>query len=133
MEGSGRPKESDYDEVTKEIILTATGIYHCLVSMSNAFPTPLEEVQLIKLAWDRENVETAQEVPIAISLGIAKVVSWPFIFTCMCSTHSLYLFRYLHMGIRSGAKSKSALQTMWRPCMILKVDMTNPSSKETDS
>ena len=67
MEGSGRPKASDYDEVTKEIILTATGIYHCLVSMSNAFPTPLEEVQLIKLAWDCENVETAQEVPIAVT------------------------------------------------------------------
>ena len=45
-EGSGRPKASDYDEVTKEVILTATGIYSCLVSMSNAFPTPQKKRSL---------------------------------------------------------------------------------------
>ncbi|KAF8963216.1 hypothetical protein BDZ97DRAFT_1758714 [Flammula alnicola] len=74
-EGSGRPKASDYDEVAKEVILTATSIYRCLVSTSKAFPTPSEEAEMIKQAWDRANVQTAQDVPIALSPLIAKVIS----------------------------------------------------------
>lgn len=75
-EGGGRPKASDYDEVAKQVILTATGVYRCLISTMNAFPTPSEEASMIRDAWDRANVETAQEVPIALSPIIAKVVSF---------------------------------------------------------
>ena len=75
-EGGGRPKASDYDEVAKQVILTATGIYHCLISTTNTFPTPSEEASMIRDAWDRANVETVQEVPIALSPLIAKVVSF---------------------------------------------------------
>ncbi|KIM38489.1 hypothetical protein M413DRAFT_12710 [Hebeloma cylindrosporum] len=74
-EGGGRPKASDYDEVAKQVILTATGVYRCLISTMNAFPTPSEEASMIRAAWDRANVETAQEVPIALSPVIAKVIS----------------------------------------------------------
>ena len=74
-EGGGRPKASDYDEVAKEVILHATAIYRCLVSTSNAFPTPSEEGEMIKAAWNRANDETLQEVPIALTPVIAKVVS----------------------------------------------------------
>ena len=78
-EGGGRPKASDFDDVAKEVILCATAIYRCLVSTSNAFPTPSEESELIKSAWNRANEETAQEVPFALTPVIAKVVSSPFI------------------------------------------------------
>ncbi|THH07052.1 hypothetical protein EW146_g9434 [Bondarzewia mesenterica] len=72
-ENGGRPKASDYDDVAKEVILTATGIYRCLISTLNAFPTPSEEAQFIRIAWDRANEETAQKVPIFLSPVIAKV------------------------------------------------------------
>jgi hypothetical protein len=75
-EGGGRPKASNYDEVAKQVILTATGVYRCLISTMNAFPTPSEEASMIRKAWDRANVETAQEVPIALSPVITKVVSF---------------------------------------------------------
>ena len=74
-EGGGRPKASDYDDVAKEVILCATAIYRCLVSTSNAFPTPSEEGEMIKGAWNRANEATSQEVPIALTPVIAKVVS----------------------------------------------------------
>lgn len=74
-EGGSRPKASDYDDVSKEVILRATAIYRCLVSTCNAFPTPSEETELIKGAWNRANEETSQEVPIALTPVIAKVVS----------------------------------------------------------
>ena len=73
-EGGGRPKASDYDEVSKEVILRATAIYRCLVSTRNAFPTPSEEADMIKTAWNRANEETSQPVPIALTPAIAKVV-----------------------------------------------------------
>ena len=73
-EGGGRPKASDYDDVAKEVILCATAIYRCLVSTSNAFPTPSEEGDLIRSAWNRANEETSQDVPIALTPVIAKVV-----------------------------------------------------------
>jgi hypothetical protein len=75
-EGGGRPKASDYDDVSKEVILRATAIYRCLVSTSNAFPTPTEEGDLIKRAWSRANQETSQDIPIALTPVIAKVVSF---------------------------------------------------------
>ena len=78
-EGGGRPKASDYDDVAKEVILCATAIYWCLVSTYNAFLTPAEEGELIKSAWNRANEETSQEVPIALTPVIAKVVSFLFI------------------------------------------------------
>ena len=37
------------------------------MSTSNAFPTPSEEQELIKYAWNRANEETSQEVPIDAS------------------------------------------------------------------
>ena len=74
-EGGGRPKASDYDEVSKEVILRATAVYRCLVSTRNAFPTPSEEADMIKTAWNRANEETSQQVPIALTPAIAKVVS----------------------------------------------------------
>ena len=75
-EGGRRPKASDYDEVAKQVILTATGVYHCLISTMNAFPTLSEEALMIREAWDRANVETVQEVLIALSPVITKVVSF---------------------------------------------------------
>ena len=62
-EGGGRPKASDYDEVSKEVILRATAIYRCLVSTRNAFPTPSEEADMIKIAWNRANEETLTAGP----------------------------------------------------------------------
>jgi hypothetical protein len=47
------------------------------VSTSNAFPTPSEEGELIKLAWNRANEETSQDIPMALTPVIAKVVSVP--------------------------------------------------------
>ena len=45
------------------------------MSTCNAFPTPSEEGELIKSAWNRANEETSQDVPIALTPVITKVVS----------------------------------------------------------
>jgi hypothetical protein len=101
-ERDGRPKASDYDDVAKEVILTATAIYRCLVSTSNAFPTPSEEGQMIKNAWQRANEETSQEVPIALTPAIAKIVS---VFLNYCITYSfVFLFRLQRGVVKSGVK-----------------------------
>lgn len=103
------PKASDYDEVAKQVILTATGVYRCLISTMNAFPTPgpSEEASMIREAWDRANVETAQEVPITLSPIIAKVVS----FSTMININflSLIWFRSRPAAAEFEAKSKLVL------------------------
>jgi hypothetical protein len=106
-EGGGRPKASDYDDVAKEVILCATAIYRCLVSTSNAFPTPSEEGELIKCAWNRANEETSQEVPIALTPVIAKVVSVALLVYCLYFV--AFLFRFQPAVVKSGAKSNSVL------------------------
>jgi hypothetical protein len=103
-EGSGRPKASDYDDVAKEVILCATAIYRCLVSTSNAFLTLSEEADLIKIAWSRANEETAQEIPMALTPGIAKVVSVLIYFLMFFFLALHYLLRSLLVEVKSGAR-----------------------------
>ncbi|KAF8148659.1 hypothetical protein B0H34DRAFT_802876 [Crassisporium funariophilum] len=74
-EGDGRPKASDYNKVAKEVILAAAAIYRCLISTSNTSPSPSEEAEMIKQAWDRANEDTAQGILIALSPLIAKMIS----------------------------------------------------------
>jgi hypothetical protein len=99
-EGSGRPKASDYDDVAKEVILCATSIYRCLVSTSNAFPTPSEEGELIKLAWSRANEETSQEVPIALTPVISKVVRVFFFPNVIYILLICFVFRFPHAVVK---------------------------------
>ena len=89
-EQGGRPKASDYDDVAKEVILRAMAVYRCLVSTTNAFSTPAEEGDLIKLAWSRANEETSQDVPIALTLVIAKLVS-----LFLCYVKRIYLVAFI--------------------------------------
>ena len=109
-EGGGRPKASDYDDVAKEVILCATAIYRCLVSTSNAFPTPSEEGELIKCAWNRANDETSQEVPIALTPVIAKVVR--VLIYCFKTVSFFFLSRFQLVVVKSEAKSNPVLWTM---------------------
>ena len=106
-ERGGRPKASDYDDVAKEVILCATAIYRCLVSTSNAFPTPSEEGEMIRDAWNCANAETSQEVPIALTPVIAKVVR--VILYYWKKSLVSFLFRFQHVVVKSGAKSNPVL------------------------
>ena len=107
-ERGGQPKASDYDDVAKEVILRATAVYRCLVSTTNAFPTPAEEGDLIKRAWSRANEETSQDVPIALTPVIAKLVG---LFLCYVKRIYLvaFLFRFRPVVVKSGVKSNLVL------------------------
>ena len=67
------------------------------MSTSNAFPTPSEEQELIKYAWNRANEETLQEVPIALTPVIAKVVS---VFLYYCSILFVAFFLSLDFSMQ---------------------------------
>jgi hypothetical protein len=71
------------------------------VSTSNAFPTPSEEGELIKSAWKRANDETSQDIPIALTPAIAKVVG--FIFFYRKKDFLAILFRFRLEVVKSEA------------------------------
>ena len=106
-ERGGHPKASNYDDIAKEVILCATAIYRCLVSTSNAFLTPSEEGEMIRDAWNRANEEMSQEVPIALTPVITKVVR--VILYYWKKTLVSFLFRFQHMVVKSRAKSNPML------------------------
>jgi hypothetical protein len=66
-EGGSHPKASVYDDIAKKVILCTTAIYRCLLSTYNAFPTPSEERELIKTAWNHANEETLKDIPIVLT------------------------------------------------------------------
>ena len=101
------PKASNYDDVAKEVILCATATYQCLVSTSNAFPTLSEEGEMIRDAWNCANEEMSQEVPIALTPVIAKVVH--VILYYRKKTLVSFLFKFQHVVVKSGAKSNPML------------------------
>jgi hypothetical protein len=109
-EEGGCPKASDYDDIAKEVILCATAIYRCLVSTSNAFLTPSEKGELIKSGWKRANDETSQDIPIALTPAIAKVVGFISIYSK--KDFLAILFRFRLEVVKSEASWNPLLLTM---------------------
>ena len=52
---AGRLKATDYDDVTRELILSAANTYCALLVSQGAFLTSLEELELVKRACKRVN------------------------------------------------------------------------------
>jgi hypothetical protein len=71
---SGRPKASDYDDISREVILRATSHYRVLISTCEAFPDSATEIRMVKEAWTSANTDSCLP-PIAISPDISKIVS----------------------------------------------------------
>lgn len=70
---SGCPKAADYESSTKEVILSAANTYWVLLVSQSAFPTSSEELDLVKSAWKRANVDS--EIEIELTLDIVRIVS----------------------------------------------------------
>jgi len=77
---AGRPKASDYNDVSREVILKASSIYRSLISTASPFPTSNEELSHVRTAWDRANHDTAQPIPIGMTPIIGKIVSLLYFF-----------------------------------------------------
>ncbi|KAG6838416.1 hypothetical protein C0991_011765, partial [Blastosporella zonata] len=73
-ENSRRPKAADYDDVSKDIILTAATIYRCLISTVNAFPDSAKELEMVKVAWVRANKDSDMVPPLALTPDIGKII-----------------------------------------------------------
>jgi hypothetical protein len=71
---SGRPKAADYESSAKEIILAAANAYRVLLVSQNAFPTSSEELDLVKSAWKRANVDNEKEIE--LTPDIVRIVSF---------------------------------------------------------
>jgi hypothetical protein len=71
---AGRPKAADYDDVAKELILSAANTYRVLLVSQGAFPTSSEELELVKGAWKRVN-DDSELSPMALTPDIVRIVS----------------------------------------------------------
>jgi hypothetical protein len=71
---AGRPKAADYDDVAKELILSAANTYRALLVSQGAFPTSSEELELVKGAWKRVN-DNSEMSPMALTPDIVRIVS----------------------------------------------------------
>jgi hypothetical protein len=71
---AGRPKAADYDLVAKEVILSAANTYRALLASQGAFPTSLEELELVKRSWKRVN-DDSKLTPMTLTPDIVRIVS----------------------------------------------------------
>ncbi|KAG6859995.1 hypothetical protein C0995_000742 [Termitomyces sp. Mi166 len=73
MDNTGRPKASDYDDVSKEIILAAANVYHCLISTVNGFPDSGTELEFVCTAW-KHAIDDANIQPLNLTPDIGKII-----------------------------------------------------------
>lgn len=71
---AGRPKAADYDDVARELILSAANTYRALLVSQGAFPTSSEELELVKRAWKRVN-DDSEKNPMGLTPDIVRIVS----------------------------------------------------------
>lgn len=78
-----RLKASDFDDITKDLLTTATSIYRCLVVTRAPFPeTLIVEMKLAKDAW--HEASNMAELTIQLTPSLVKMV-------CLMSTSLPYL------------------------------------------
>jgi len=70
----GRPKAGDYDNVGKEVILSAATHYRCLISTGKGFPDSAMEIGLTQEAWKLANDHSGLPAMV-LTPDIAKIVS----------------------------------------------------------
>jgi hypothetical protein len=73
---AGRPKAGDYESSAKEVILSAANTYRALLVSQGAFPTSLEELDLVKKAWKRVNDVSEMDPPMGLTPDIVRIVSF---------------------------------------------------------
>ncbi|KAG6818720.1 hypothetical protein H0H93_002504 [Arthromyces matolae] len=71
---SRRPKASDYDDVAKQVILTAGNVYRCLISTSNGFPDSGTEIEFVCEAWKHANEIAKLNPPLDMTPDIGKII-----------------------------------------------------------
>jgi hypothetical protein len=85
---AGRPKAGDYESSAKEVILSAANTYRALLVSQGAFPTSLEELDLVKKAWKRVNDDSEMDPPMGLTPDIVRIVSFLILFLpCSSSTY----------------------------------------------
>ena len=73
-QNAGCPKAGDYEVAAREVILSAANYYRALLTSQGAFPTSLEELDLVKRSWKRANDDTEMNL-IALTPDIVRIVS----------------------------------------------------------
>lgn len=71
---TARPKAGDFDEIGKELVLSAANTYRALLASQGAFPNSSTELKLIKKAWKLVNTESGV-APLNLSPSIVTIVS----------------------------------------------------------
>lgn len=71
---SGRPKASDYDTTTQELIPYANAVYRSQISTNGPFPDRLQELEYVKIAWKMACV--AVGVKVDMTPDLVKMVCY---------------------------------------------------------
>jgi hypothetical protein len=122
---SSRPKAGDYDEIGKEIVLSAANRYRALLASQGAFPNPSRELKLIKKAWKLVNAEsgvTQKALDLTPSIVTIVMISLCYAFLLINVVRSSRLKVEDH---NFGAKPKQKRRLLWRLYMVLTVDGAN--------
>ncbi|KAI0361040.1 hypothetical protein OH77DRAFT_1516069 [Trametes cingulata] len=70
---NGKPKASDYDSVTQEVLALAIQYYKGRLSFEDAFPTKMAELRWAKHAWSKARVEL--EVDLQYNAELIKMIT----------------------------------------------------------
>ena len=68
----GRPKASDYDDLTQELVLSAISFYRCAISAERPYPDYKQEINMAKKAWIKASEKS--EVNMEITTELVKMV-----------------------------------------------------------
>ena len=79
---AGHPKAGDYESSAREVILSAANTYRALLVFQGAFPTSSEELELVKRAWKRVNVDREMN-PMGLTPDIVRIVSFFSLFSVL--------------------------------------------------
>lgn len=85
-ENKGRPKASDFDDTSENIINLVKGHYRALIATQEPFPDTSKELELIRLAWAYATTTAGYEpnkAP-AISPDVASIVRFNLLVSLSC-------------------------------------------------
>ena len=103
---AGHPKVGDYEYSAREVVLSAANTYRALLASQGAFPTSSEELELVKRAWKRVNVDREMNL-MGLTPDIVRIVSFFLSFLCPFLAHTLKI--KAHSSQTHGeAKAKTA-------------------------
>ena len=107
----------NYEDTAKEVILWVAIIYRHLLSTQNGFPELVAETKLVKMAWEKADMESGTSL--VLTLEIAKIVS-P-VPTILQYTSSLLFIRSRPVDCKLMAKPKRKRDYLLKLYMVLRV------------